>query len=251
VKCLKLTCFLAPVLIVCDLAFPPLLIVCDLALPPLSIHDVTQRIFPGSLAPEVSELIPTLLFRMDQYMTQTLGSADWFAMEMPGVSMDIMTPTYPMRPAIPPINYESQNLGAKPLVQVFYEGPSKCDCCPNWIEKPPVQLPEAAKERYDQACVRRYKKKDHKSHSAGIGGLAAVKDHILELQGSLLIYFVTPILAEVGFLAPRKDKITFEAPFPGLYFSYLKIFDAAGALPSNDDARSHVHVLVTTIEEIS
>ena len=184
---------------------------------------------------------------MDQIMSPTNY---WFAMETPGAGLDMMSPAYPMRPAIPSISYEHQDLGANPMVQTFYEGPTKCDCCTNWIEKPPLQLPEAAKERYDEASVRLYKKNDHNSHSSRIGGIIALKDDILELQGHLLINFIRPFLAEVGFLAPQKDKITFKAPFRELYFAHPKIKHAGLGLPSMSDLHRHVNVLVNTIDEI-
>ena len=175
---------------------------------------------------------------------------DWFGMEVPGVNLDRTTPTCPMIPATSLIDYKYQDLGANPVVQTFYEGPSKCDCCPNWIEKAPIELPEAAKERYDHASVRLYKKKDHNPHVARIGGLVAVKDDILELQDLLLIKFIRPILAEVGFLAPQRAKITFKAPFRELYFAHPKIVQAAAKLPTGSEVRTHVENLVATIEEI-
>ena len=181
---------------------------------------------------------------MDQIMSPT---NDWFPMD---AGLDMMSPAYLMKPAVPSISYEYQDLGANPIVQTFYEGPSKCKCCTNWIEKPPLQLPEAAKERYDEASIRLYKKIDHNSHSARVGGIVAMRDHVLELQGHLLISFVRPFLTEVGFLAPQKDKIEFKAPFRELYFAYPKIKHAGLRLPSMSDLHRHINVLVDTIDEI-
>ena len=181
---------------------------------------------------------------MDQIMSPT---NDWFPMD---AGLDMMSPAYLMKPAVPSITYEYQDLGANPIVQTFYEGPSKCKCCTNWIEKPPLQLPEAAKERYDEASIRLYKKIDHNSHSARVGGIVAMRDHVLELQGHLLISFVRPFLTEVGFLAPQKDKISLKAPFKELYFAYPKIKHANLGLPSMSDLHRHINVLIDTIDEI-
>lgn len=185
---------------------------------------------------------------MDTFFTP--NNPDWFSMAMTVDSLDMMTPKYPMKDSIPHIHHADPDVGVVPMVQTFYEGPPKCSCCSNWIEKAPVQLPEAAKERYDEASIRVFKTKDHDSHSARIGGLVAVKNDTIELQGKVLVNFLRPILAEVGFIPPLKTKITFKAPFRELYFAYRRIVQAATTLDDTGDVSRHVRVLVTTIEEI-
>ena len=184
---------------------------------------------------------------MDSFLAP---AADWYSMDLAEDSLDMMTPKYPMKESIPHIHHTDHELGAVPTVQTFYEGPPKCDCCSNWIEKAPVQMPENAKERYDEASIRVFKTKDHESHSARIGGLVEVKSDTIELQGKVLVNFLRPILVEVGFTAPLKTKMTFKAPFRELYFAHRKIVQAAAKLPSTSDVRAHVEVLVAAIEEI-
>jgi hypothetical protein len=180
----------------------------------------------------------------------TPNNPDWFSIGMTADSLDMMTPKYPMKDSIPHIHHADPDVGAVPTVQTFYEGPPKCDCCSNWIEKAPVQLPEAAKERYDEASIRVFKTKDHDSHLARVGGLVAVKDDTIELQGKVLVNFLRPILADVGFIPPLKTKITFKAPFRELYFAYRRIVQAATTLDETSDVSRHVAMLVTTIEEV-
>jgi hypothetical protein len=184
---------------------------------------------------------------MDSFLTPT---ADWYPGDMLEVFPSMMTPEYPLKSSIPQIHHTDHEIGAVPMVQTFYEGPPKCDCCSNWIEKAPVQLPEAAKERYDEASVRVFRTKDHESHSARIGGLVAVKSETIELQGKVLVNFLRPILAEVGFVAPLKTKITFKTPFRELYFAHSKILQAVTHLDRDSDVSRHVEVLVAAIEEI-
>ncbi|OQV06616.1 hypothetical protein CLAIMM_11159 isoform 2 [Cladophialophora immunda] len=180
----------------------------------------------------------------------TPNNPDWVYLGLTADDLDMMMPKYPLKDSIPHIHYLDPDVGAAPTVQTFYEGPPKCRCCSNWIEKAPVQVPEAAKERYDEACIRVFKTKDHDTHSARIGGLAAVKNDIIEVQGKVLVNFLRPILAEVGFIPPLKTKITFTAPFRELYFAHRKIVQAAAALDAISDVSRHVGVLVATIEEI-
>lgn len=73
-------------------------------------------------------------------------------------------------PEVPNINVEEKDRGSGALVQTFYEGPPKCKCCTNWIERPPVQIPEAIQGRYDQAAIRVYKKRGSRADEKIYGG---------------------------------------------------------------------------------
>lgn len=151
-------------------------------------------------------------------------------------------------PQVPIVEMENPVVGVNPLVQTFYEGPKKCGCCANWVEKPPTQMPENAKERYDQASVRVYKKKDHESGSSTIGGLVSLKDDTIEIQSQTIIDLIRPILAEVGRLAPDKEKIKFESPFKDLYFAHPKIVQLSRNYHADSNERQHLDVLVEVME---
>lgn len=151
---------------------------------------------------------------------------------------------YSTLPLIPQVHHQDPILGIDAMVQNFYEGPKKCDCCPNWVEKPPTQMPEAARERYDHASVRVYKRKDHGSGSGTVGGLVATTDDIVEIQSRFTIDLIRPVLAEVGRLAPEKDKIKFEAPFRDLYFAHLKIMQLAQKYDVGSEEQKHLNVLI-------
>lgn len=62
-------------------------------------------------------------------------------------------------PQVPIVEMENPVFGVNPLLQTFYEGPKKCDCCANWVEKPPTQMPENAKERYDKHLLKSTRKR--------------------------------------------------------------------------------------------
>ena len=83
----------------------------------------------------------------------------WFPGASPGAfDLGWYNSSFLTLPYIPEVESQNQTLGTNPHIQTFFEGPKKCDCCPNWIEKLSTELPEVAKERYDQASV---KMKDH------------------------------------------------------------------------------------------
>jgi hypothetical protein len=184
---------------------------------------------------------------MDDYFANVDGN--WGQ----GVTSDVLDPNWysyglSTLPQIPVVEMEDRILGVNPLVQTFYEGPKKCDCCANWVEKPPTQMPEVAKDRYDQASVKVYKKKDHKSSSSTMGGLVSLKDETVEIQSQEIADLIRPILAEVGRLAPEKDKITFEFPFRDLYFAHPKILQLSRKYHAGSNERQHLDVLVEVME---
>jgi hypothetical protein len=171
----------------------------------------------------------------------------WF----PGVSPDAFdwyNSGFLTLPYIPEVQSQNQTLGINPHIQTFFEGPKKCDCCPNWIEKAPTELPEVAKERYDQASVRVYKKKDHESGSSTLGGLVSLKDETVEIQSRIIIDLIRPILADVGRLVPEKNKIKFESPFRDLYFAHSKIVQLLHKYRTESNERQHLEVLVKVMD---
>ena len=154
-------------------------------------------------------------------------------------------------PTIPQVDFEHNHaLGESAHIQTFHEGPKKCDCCPNWVEKPPTELPETAKEQYDKASVRLFRRKDHGSDYGTIGGLVSQRDDAVEIQSRIIVDLIRPILAEVGRLAPENDKIKFKAPFRDLYFAHAKILRLAQRHAPESMEGRHLKVLVDTMEKL-
>lgn len=87
-------------------------------------------------------------------------------------------------PEAPQVAVEEKDRGANALVHTFYEGPPKCKCCTNWVEKPPPPIPEATLDRYEQAAIRIYKKKGWAKTYGGILGQKIVE---IEIQSPVII----------------------------------------------------------------
>lgn len=83
---------------------------------------------------------------------------------------------------IPGLERKERIVGGDALVQTFYEGPKKCECCINWVEREPKEVPEIVKDRYDKAAIQVFKSEDHRSPSARLGGLAPMKTRYIEIQ---------------------------------------------------------------------
>lgn len=128
-------------------------------------------------------------------------------------------------PAVPqiPREHDAVVMGSEPVIQTFYEGPEKCDCCINWIEKQPVQPPEIELERYNRAAICVYRCKDHEKEAARIGGLIALRYNRIKVQSQLLMDLIRPTLKAAGAAVPDNGHAEFAHPFKDLYFSYGKL----------------------------
>lgn len=140
------------------------------------------------------------------------------------------------------------------LVQTFYEGPKKArdkkhEDIINWVEKEPVQVPEAVKNRYDQAAIRIYKIKD-KSAEKTFGGVTAMKVDFIQIQSLLIIDAIESILDEVGLRPADKSKVKIKTPFKELYFAYPSISRLAHRQDLDTDLKSQLSVLLKVMDEL-
>ena len=65
-----------------------------------------------------------------------------------GYNSNLEAITVPIVPQVAEL--EHRNLNQETLVQTFYEGPKKQQDTINWVEKEPMQVPEAVQNRYNE-----------------------------------------------------------------------------------------------------
>ena len=149
---------------------------------------------------------------------------DYSGMIIPG--MDLFS-----YPKLPEVHFELPQMGDEPFVQTFFEGPKKCTCCINWVERQPVEIPKEAQEKYEKAAIWIYKCKDHHGYDADgpklsvVGGLTAITISYIEIQSPIIRREVGPILTEGGLETLSTETIKISRPFKGLYFAYGRILD--------------------------
>ncbi|KAL8924713.1 MAG: hypothetical protein Q9208_003903 [Pyrenodesmia sp. 3 TL-2023] len=121
------------------------------------------------------------------------------------------------------VEVERKTEAGDALVQTFYEGPPRCKCCTNWVEKRPPQIPDATKDRYDQAAIRIYKKK---GGTILYGGIVGQSIDEIEIQSPVIIEAIQPLLAEVGIpIHSKRQGLLLSSPFKELYFAHSEILD--------------------------
>ncbi|KAL8726958.1 MAG: hypothetical protein Q9166_006379 [cf. Caloplaca sp. 2 TL-2023] len=146
------------------------------------------------------------------------------------------------------IDTEENNRGNNPLIQTFYKGPPRCKCCINWVEKQPAQIPEATKERYEQAAIRIYKRKGGDKTYGGIFGQQIEE---IEIQSPVIIKAIQPLLAEVGLPVYEKRKgLLISRPFRELYFARSKILRLVQQHEPGSEERTHLDICGQTLDEL-
>ncbi|KAL8885331.1 MAG: hypothetical protein Q9192_006662, partial [Flavoplaca navasiana] len=151
-------------------------------------------------------------------------------------------------PEAPQVEVKEKDRGGDALVQTFYEGPARCKCCINWVEKPPPQIPEATQDRYDQAAIRIYKKKGGTKRYGNILG-QRIKE--IEIQSPVIIKAIQPLLTEVGMpVHSERQGLLMSSPFKELYFAHSKILNLVQQHEPDSLERTHLDVLAQTLNEL-
>ncbi len=168
-----------------------------------------------------------------------------------GFNYDVQAITVPVIPQVAELEYRS--FSQESLVKTFYEGPKKPkdknDDTINWVEKEPMQVPEAVKDRYNQAAIQIYKKKDRSAEKT-FGGVTAMRVDYIQIQSSLIMDAIEPILADVGLRPSDRSKVKINHPFKELYFAYPSISALAQRQNPNTDIGNHLKVLLKVMDEL-
>lgn len=167
-----------------------------------------------------------------------------------GFNHNLQAITVPIVPQVAEL--EHRILNQETLVQTFYEGPKKAkdkEDTINWVEKEPIQVPEAVQDRYNEAAIRIYKKKDRTAEKT-FGGATAMRVEFIKIQSPLILDAIESILAEVGLRPADKTKVMINRPFKELYFAYPSISALAQRQNPHTDLGSHLNVLLKVMDEL-
>jgi hypothetical protein len=131
--------------------------------------------------------------------------------------------------------------GLKSEAKTLYEGPRKCACCINWVEKPPADAHAAMKSSAE-----------HGDYALLIRRTAHGQDRAWTIQ-SMMIYspyimdMLRTTLKDYPGVALALDQLAIESPFEPLLHRWAKIDEA---LKEDDDlkARNHYNLFRQVIE---
>ncbi|KAF4630303.1 hypothetical protein G7Y89_g7835 [Cudoniella acicularis] len=140
----------------------------------------------------------------------------------------------------------------EPDIKHFYEGPTECPCgeCINWVERKPVQVSNANKEKFAKAAIKVYYAKDYSGNPHIFGGVGVLKFHSLEIQSPHILSACQEILEEYGILVSDRENVKIVAPFQELYFAHKRISDLKDASEKKSITFKHLEVLISFMDEL-
>lgn len=153
-------------------------------------------------------------------------------------------------PQAPQVERAKKTIGQEAEIQNLYEGPRKCKCCINWVEKPPTQVPDESAEKYSRAAITIYRSKDHEANEKTVGGLTALTIDSIKIQSPYLIAAIAPLMEDIGMPIANKEVLGYRAPFKELYFMHPKILDLARQVENDSDEGQHLNVLINVLNEV-
>ena len=125
----------------------------------------------------------------------------------------------------------------------LYEGPKKCECCINWVDKTAEEVEEAkvltAKLHGDAAILTRQRN--------GHGGEDPFVLHSIVIQSPLLKRALQKVLKDYPGVSPELDEVEFEAPFEPLFHRWDELLEA-GRNETSTETRKHIKVLQDVLE---
>jgi hypothetical protein len=151
-------------------------------------------------------------------------------------------------PVLPTLETSELVKGSAAKIQRFYEGRKTCDCCTNWVEKPPAQVPDEAREKYDGVAIRMYYGKDHTKET--FGGLKRISPSNLIVQSPVILKAIEPILKKVGRVITGESFVVFSPPFSDLFFAHAGIAEALGNSEKGSEENTHLTVMKEIADEL-
>ena len=134
-------------------------------------------------------------------------------------------------------------VGMSCVAKSLYEGPSKCECCINWIDRTAEEVEEAkamTTDLHGDAAVIVRQRNGH-------GGEDPFMMHSVVIQSPLLKGTLEKVLKSYPGVSPELSDLSFEAPFVPLFHRWDELL-AAGRDESSTETRKHIKVLCDVLE---
>ena len=143
----------------------------------------------------------------------------------------------------PPQSDTAVELGMSCEAKSLYEGPSKCECCINWVDKTAEEVEEAramTTNLHGDAAVLTRQRNGH-------GGEDPFMLHSVVIQSPLLKKTLQKVLKSYPGISPELNDLTFEAPFVPLFHRWEELLEA-GRNETSTETRKHIKVLCDVLE---
>ena len=143
----------------------------------------------------------------------------------------------------PPPNDTAVEVGMSCVAKSLYEGPSKCECCINWVDKTTEEVEEAkamTTNLHGDAAVLTRQRNGH-------GGEDPFMMHSVVIQSPLLKKTLQKVLKSYPGVSPELNDLSFDAPFVPLFHRWDELIEA-GRNENSTETRKHIKVLREVLE---
>lgn len=134
-------------------------------------------------------------------------------------------------------------IGSQCAVQTLYEGPTKCECCKNWVEEYPDDLRMAIEEE-EQSKQKALVVRMRKNHGEG----KALELDSVVVQSESLKKTLGEVFEGYAGITPSLKKLVFRAPFHPFYYRWARFRQIYERQKSEDpESASYTKLLFDTL----
>ena len=149
--------------------------------------------------------------------------------------------------ANPVIPGRDPDFGTSTAIKIFYEGKNRAGHT-DWVETPPKQLAPKVAKANNRVAIKIFKVKDHEQQT--ISGKTPLKNHMIEIQSSLLVAALKDIVKDEGVFLETTETAKFNEPFKPLFFCYDKIIALYEEKSDGSLLKEHLGLLVQVMGEL-
>ncbi|KAH7064974.1 P-loop containing nucleoside triphosphate hydrolase protein [Macrophomina phaseolina] len=133
--------------------------------------------------------------------------------------------------------------GQQPTIKTVYEGPSKCDCCINWVEEPPTDIGPSIEHKPES---KRHALLTRMRRSHDNDGEPFVLDSIV-VQSAYLKALLGKVFMGYNGITTSLERLVFKAPFRPFFYEWDRLREAV--MQEQDPvSREHGRLLRTTLK---
>ncbi|KAI1120582.1 P-loop containing nucleoside triphosphate hydrolase protein [Nemania abortiva] len=135
----------------------------------------------------------------------------------------------------------TQPVGTLCQKKTLYEGPSKCNCCINWVEQYPIDIKDSAEEETDtklHAILCRVQKAHGRT-------TMPLELHSIVIQSPLLKSILKEVFAGYPGITTTLEKVEFSAPFWEFFYRWEALTEAQHT--NRPDESDHLRLLLNEL----
>ncbi|KAH8168819.1 ATPase family associated with various cellular activities (AAA) domain-containing protein [Sarocladium implicatum] len=147
-----------------------------------------------------------------------------------------------------PVSGKDPAFGAEIQIKTLFEGKHSDSDRFDWVDYPPKQISKAASRAQDRVAIRVFKIKDRDKPC--IQGRYPLKFHKIDIQNSLLVTALEPILQKENVKLDTNETAMFLFPFRPLWFCQEEIHNLWRSKAEDEPIKPYLELLLRLLDEV-